>query len=146
MFAWLAVEAFLQGGLYVMSAVLMNSMLADVVEDVAVASGQRSEGLLFSADQFFTKAVSGLGVMISGGLLAVLSFPRDAKPGAIDPDLIYRLGLLYLPTVVGMTSVAVALLFVYRIDRDRHQRNLASLHASEQDQTRLTPELAPVSS
>jgi Na+/melibiose symporter-like transporter len=146
LFAILAVEAFLLGALYVMSAVMMNSMLADVVEDVAVKTGQRSEGLLFSADQFFTKAVSGLGVMISGGLLAVIAFPRDAEPGAVDPDLIFQLGLLYVPTVVGMTLVAIGLLFTYRIDRNRHERNLELLRESERDEIRLTPELAPLSS
>lgn len=144
LFAILATEAFFLGALYVMSAVMMNSMLADVVEDVAVQSGQRSEALLFSADQFFTKAVSGLGVMISGGVLAAIAFPRDAKPGAVDPELIHRLGLLYLPTVVGMTLVAIGLLFVYRIDRTRHEHNLASLQAMERDETRLAPDLAPI--
>jgi GPH family glycoside/pentoside/hexuronide:cation symporter len=146
LFVILSAEAFFLGMLYVMSAVMMNSMLADVVEDVAVDTGQRSEGLLFSADQFFTKAVSGLGVMISGGVLAAIAFPRDAKPGAVDPDMVQRLGLLYLPTVVGMTLMAIGLLFVYRIDRARHEGNLASLRSLEHDHDRLTPELTPLAS
>jgi Na+/melibiose symporter-like transporter len=131
LFLLMAAEAFLLGALYVMSAVLMNSMLADVVEDVAVETGQRSEGLLFSADQFFTKAVSGIGVMVSGGLLAIIAFPRDAKPGAVEPEMIHRLGLLYVPAVVGLTALAIALLFFYRIDRERHHGNLARLRATE---------------
>ncbi len=131
LFAILAIEAFLLGALYVMSAVLMNSMLADVVEDVAVTTGQRSEGLLFSADQFFTKAVSGIGVMVSGWLLSVIAFPRDAQPGAIAGDMIHRLGLLYVPAVAGLTAIAVGLLFFYRIDRERHHENLARLRAAE---------------
>lgn len=43
----LSIETFVLGMLYVMSAVMMNSMLADVVEDIAVTSGRRTEGLLF---------------------------------------------------------------------------------------------------
>jgi GPH family glycoside/pentoside/hexuronide:cation symporter len=143
LFVILSAEAFFLGMLYVMSAVMMNSMLADVVEDVAVKSGQRSEGLLFSADQFFTKAVSGLGVMVSGGVLSLIAFPRDAKPGEVDPELIFRLGALYLPTVIGMTLIAIGLLFAYRIDRTQHERNLATLRTNEADEIRVTPELAP---
>lgn len=135
----LSVEAFILGMLYVMSAVMMNSMLADVVEDVAVASGQRSEGLLFSADQFFTKAVSGLGVIITGVLLSAIAFPRNATPGEVSPETISSLGWLYLPTVIGMTSIAIGLLFVYRIDRRRHESNLAQL--KKQDELPATPQL-----
>lgn len=127
----LSAEAFLHGVLYVSTAVMMNSMLADVVEDVAVASGKRSEGLLFSADQFFTKAVSGLGVIITGVLLTSIAFPRDAKPGAVDPETIANLAWLYLPTVIGMTAIAIGLLFVYRIDRERHKANLILLTEQE---------------
>ena len=144
LFAILASEAFFLGLFYVMSAVMMNSMLADVVEDVAVGTGQRSEGLLFSADQFFTKAVSGLGVMVSGGVLSLIAFPRDAKPGAVDPTMIYGLGLLYLPTVIGMTLVAIGLLFLYKIDRKQHERNLAILHLNEADEGHVQPELVPI--
>lgn len=127
----LSAEAFLQGVLYVTTGVMMNSMLADVVEDVAVSSGQRSEGLLFSADQFFTKAVSGLGLIITGILLTAIAFPRDAKPGAVDPHTIASLGWLYLPTVIAMTAIAIGLLFVYQIDRERHQANLELLNGQE---------------
>lgn len=129
----LSFETFVLGMLYVMSAVMMNSMLADVVEDIAVASGRRTEGLLFSADQFFTKAVSGLGVMITGLLLGAIAFPRNAEPGAVDQATVTNLGLLYLPTVVGMTLFALGLLFLYRIDRGRHQDNLARLQQVEDD-------------
>lgn len=131
--AILSVETFSLGMLYVMSAVMMNSMLADVVEDVAVASGRRSEGLLFSADQFFTKAVSGLGIIITGLLLSAIAFPRDAEPGAVDQGTINSLGMLYLPTVICMTAIALGLLFLYRIDRAQHQANVDHLNRVAED-------------
>ena len=131
LFLWLTVEAFLQGVLYVMTAVMMNAMLADVVEDVAVKTGQRSEGLLFSADQFFSKAVSGLGILISGALLSLIAFPRDVKHHAIEPDMVWRLGALYVPTMVVVTGCAIGLLMLFRIDRAQHRQNLAHLEAAE---------------
>ncbi|MBD3744597.1 MAG: MFS transporter [Sphingopyxis terrae] len=127
LFIILSVESFIQGLLYVMSAVLLNSMLNDVVEEVEVATGNRSEGLLFSADAFFTKAVSGLGVLISGGLLTLIAFPAKAKPGAVTSDVIWSLGAIYIPVVAIITVIVVATLLRFPINRTRHEANLATL-------------------
>lgn len=126
-FVIIAAESFLQGMLYVMTAALMNSMLADVVEELEVSTGKRSEGLLFSADAFFSKAVSGLGVLISGGLLAVIAFPVKVTPGSVPPDMLWRLGAVYVPVIVIVSSVVIAMLSRFPIDRVRHERNLALL-------------------
>lgn len=127
LFVILSIESFVQGLLYVMSAVLLNSMLNDVVEEVEVANGNRSEGLLFSADAFFTKAVSGLGVLISGGVLTLIAFPAKARPGAVAPEVIWNLGAIYVP-VVGLITITVVLtLLRFPIDRSRHEANLATL-------------------
>jgi GPH family glycoside/pentoside/hexuronide:cation symporter len=131
LFAILMAEAVLQGLLYVMTAVMMNAMLSDVIEDVAVQSGQRSEGLLFSADAFFSKAVSGLGVFISSTLLTLIAFPRDVKVTPPSPEMIWRLGALYVPTLLVVTGAAIGLLMLFRIDRAKHAENLAKLHAAE---------------
>lgn len=118
---------FMQGGLYVMTAVIMNSMLADVVEDVAVTSGQRSEGLLFSTDQFFSKAVSGIGVLVSSTVLTVIAFPRDAKPGELPEEMLTQLATLYLPTSATLVLTVCGLLMLFKIDRQRHEENLRRL-------------------
>lgn len=129
LFAILMVEAVLQGLLYVMTAVMMNSMLSDVIEDVAAQSGQRSEALLFSTDAFFSKAVSGLGVFISSTLLTLIAFPRDVKVTPPSPEMIWRLGALYVPTLLVVTGAAIGLLMLFRIDRAKHAENLAKLRA-----------------
>lgn len=132
LFAILIVEFFIAGMLYVMTSVMMNSMLADVVEDVAVKSGQRSEGIIFAADQFFTKAVSGLGILVSGTLLSIISFPSKASPETVSPDLVWSLGAIYAPVMVCVTSTAIGLMMLYRIDRARHERNLEELHKRQE--------------
>jgi Na+/melibiose symporter-like transporter len=126
----LTVTFFLQGLLYVMTAVMMNSMLSDVVEDVAVKSGQRSEGLLFSADQFFTKAVSGVGVLASSAFLTLISFPKHAKPGDLPEEMLQRLAALYVPTLSVLVLIVVCLLMLFQIDRHRHEENLRRLAAA----------------
>lgn len=127
LFVLLCAESFLLGLFYVMSAVLLNSMLNDVVEEVEVANGRRSEGLLFSADAFFTKAVSGLGILISGGVLTLIAFPAKAERGAVAPDVIYNLGAAYIPIIAVIAVIVIAALLRFPIDRDRHETNLATL-------------------
>lgn len=129
LFTILAVESFIQGLLYVMSAVLLNSMLNDVVEDVEVKTGHRSEGLLFSADAFFTKAVSGFGVLVSGGILALINFPAKADPDTVAAPVIWNLGAIYVPILAAITAVVIFALLRFPIDRSAHESNLATLRA-----------------
>lgn len=126
----LAADTFVSGVLYVMTAVLLNSMLADVTDELAVATGRRSEGLLFAADGFFTKAVSGLGVMISGGVLAIIAFPVQAKTATIPAETLWWMGALYLPVVTIVNATAIAMVGLFRIDRRRHEENLRTLAAA----------------
>ncbi len=120
-------QAFCQGLLYVVTAVLMNAMLADVVEDVEVQSGRRAEGLLFSADAFFSKAVSGLGVLIAGAVLALVRFPQDARTQGVPPEVAWNLGAAFLPLTLVFSLAVIFLLAAFPIDRHRHAANLARL-------------------
>nr|QQZ50188.1 MFS transporter [Phenylobacterium glaciei]QQZ50214.1 MFS transporter [Phenylobacterium glaciei] len=81
MFRFLTIETLFSTTMATITGVLLSSMIADVVEDSEVKTGRRSEGLLFSADNLFKKIVSGMGVLISGSLLAFVNFPTNAKRG-----------------------------------------------------------------
>ena len=73
--------------------IIASSMMADVVEDAAVSTGQRSEGLLFAANGLISKCVMGVGTFFSGLVLAWVSFPQQATPGRVDPAASPRNGL-----------------------------------------------------
>src|SRR3569833_2592850 len=76
--------------------VLVYSMLADVVEDEELRTGRRSEGVVLAANTFAQKCVTGVGVFLSGLMVAAVHFPRHAAPGEIDPAIPNRLVLLYM--------------------------------------------------
>ena len=80
--------------------IVVTSMMADVVEDAAVATGQRSEGLLFAANGLISKCVTGVGTFLSGLMLLWVSFPQHATPGQVDPAILHRLGMVFVPIVV----------------------------------------------
>ncbi len=115
-----------------------NSMMADAVDEHEHLFGARREGLYFAGINFSAKASSGLGTFIAGIVLDLISFPHATAPGAaIHPsaDTILKLGIIYGPGVAVVSTVSVTLLFLYRIDRARHDAILKALGRSPNEAT-----------
>jgi glycoside/pentoside/hexuronide:cation symporter, GPH family len=105
-------------------------MVADVVEDAAVKTGVRSEGLLFAANGLLPKITAGVGGLIGNLMLEFVHFHPTATPGQIqhvDPAVMHNLVLLSLPIGVILNLIAIAVLGFYRIDRGSHEANLEAL-------------------
>ena len=113
--------------LMIASTILMSSMLTDVVEDNALATGRRSEGLFFAANSFMQKTSSAAGVFVSGVLLALVGFPAHAQPGHINMEIVRHLAFVYLPALILFYGIAMLFLSFYRITRESHEENLKRL-------------------
>ena len=111
------------------SAILISSMIADVVDDAARRNGRHSAGLFFAASSFMQKCTGGLGVMAAGLLLTVAAFPKGAKPGEIPPEIIDRMLFTYVPVIACFWLVAAVILSFYGINRAEHEENLRSFDA-----------------
>lgn len=122
-------EQFMFASCGIMTSIIVTSMIADVVEENEVKTGRRSEGLLFSADIFFKKLVSGVGVLMSGLILAFIAFPRQARPGEVDNEILHNMALLYVPMSVALFVTAMFTLSMCRSDRAAHEENLRKLRA-----------------
>jgi Na+/melibiose symporter-like transporter len=120
-------DSFIAGTLALIGFIIVSSMIADVVEDVAVKTGVRSEGLLFAANGLLPKFTSGIGTFVGGLMLAAVAFPVHAQQGTVDPEILRRLAFLSLPTATILSLVSTGVLFFYRIDKATHERNLQSL-------------------
>ena len=66
-------------GLSIMPGILGASMMSDVVEDLEVRTGRRSEGVLFAANAFLLKAVSGFGLLTGALVLSWGALPRPRR-------------------------------------------------------------------
>jgi len=108
-------------------AILMSSMIADVVEDSELRTGRRSEGLFFAANAFVAKAVSGIGIFSSSLILLAVGFPQGAQPGEVPPEVIRNLALVYVPTLFGLYITALIFLWRYKITRRSHEETLERL-------------------
>ncbi len=127
LFTIMFIDTIFSSGVTILTLVMITSMLADVVEDSEVKTGRRSEGLINSADQLFKKIVSGVGVFMSGTILAIVHFPQNARRGEVPEALLHDLAWLYVPAVIVLYAAAAACLYFYRIDEARHEANLRAL-------------------
>ena len=120
-------DAFLATSLAISGYIVISSMVADVVEDAAVRTGVRSEGLLFAANGLLPKFTAGIGVFLAGLLLTLVAFPTDAAAGSVAPETMRQLALVALPVTFGMNALSILVLVFYRIDQETHERNVAAL-------------------
>ena len=126
-FAIVFASTFIAATLGLSGFIIVSSMMADVVEDAAVSTGQRSEGLLFAANGLISKFVTGVGTFFAGLILAWIAFPEHATPGLVDPTILRHLGMAFVPIVTTFSAIAIAVLMFYKIDRSTHQRNIEQL-------------------
>lgn len=107
--------------------ILAVSMVADVTDQIQLETGRRSEGLLFSAATMVNKAISGMGIMLAGLLLAFVKFPENAQPGHVPADALYGLASIYMGVLSIATVIAIICLAYYPINRSRHLENIRQL-------------------
>jgi Na+/melibiose symporter-like transporter len=115
------------------SATMVASMIADVVEASELKTGRRSEGLLFAGSAFVAKSVSGLGILGASAIVGAIHLKAGMDPSKVPPEVMSHLALIYAPTLAGLYTVALLLMFGYRITRASHQETLRQL-AAEMEQ------------
>ena len=108
--------------------ILYSSMIADVVEDSAVRTGRRSEGLFFAGISFIAKVLQGAGIVLAG--LFTSGLHRRGVSAQVDPQSVRHLAMLYLPALVALYGVGMLTLSRYRISRFQHEGNLRTLAES----------------
>jgi Na+/melibiose symporter-like transporter len=128
----LMIHGLIEVSVVVMIGIAVSSMIADIAEQNEIRTRRREEGLFFAARSFAGKATSGVGVFLAGLMLTAISFPEKATPGAVDPEIIFDLGIVYGPVLMVLYFIALAFISRYDISRSGHERNLEIL-ADRQD-------------
>ena len=98
------------------------SSLADIADENELLYGHRQEGMLYAARTFFAKADNAMGHFLAGVTLDIIQFPVKSKPGEVDADVIYWLGMIDSPITIIPGLLAVCFYAGYRLNRQRHQQ------------------------
>ncbi|MDE2436883.1 MAG: MFS transporter [Sphingomonadales bacterium] len=107
-----------------------SSMMADVVEASEEQTGRRAEGVFFAGNFFMQKCATGLGIFVTGQLIALSGLPDKARPGAVDPAVVDRLAMTYVGVVTVLAVLIAMVLRHFPITRADHEARLAALAAA----------------
>lgn len=96
---------------------VVNSMMADVVDEYELRNHQRDEGLFFSSLSFAYKMTVGFGYLGAGLLLKWINFPSQTSN--IPKEAIDGLGIIGGPVLMVIYLVSIVFILVYTIDKNR---------------------------
>lgn len=119
----------ISNGLAVSSMMLGQSMAADVVESSQAETGERSEGIFFSAYFFTQKCATGLGLFLTGLIISAAGIPAQARPGEVDPTILNQFTYYYLAMLAGFSIASIAFVSRFPITRADHAARVAALAA-----------------
>ena len=100
--------------------IVARAMIADVVDEQEVVTGERQEGMFYSALAFSGKAVHGVGAMTGGFVLSAIQFPANVDATGVPADVIFRMGVFMGPILASLYLVPILVYTLYRLDRHRH--------------------------
>ena len=130
-FAWGCLMAL--GGTPI--AVLGWAMLPDTVDYAQVRFGVRADGAVFAMSSFFQKLAKTLGGAGVAAALGLAGYAANAEQSADALATIHGLMTLVPAGIMLALIVAAAL---YPLDRQTHEKLIASLSAAEGEATRST--------
>ncbi|MBU3004638.1 MFS transporter [Paraglaciecola arctica] len=112
--------------------VLAGSMLADTIDLQYLETGQRQEGLHYSAFAFSAKATTGLGGFIGGVTLDLISFPKEVSIEAISPQALTSLGIANVLLVSISLGATLFLISKYSLTKEKHAQIVKELQQLKQ--------------
>jgi Na+/melibiose symporter-like transporter len=118
---------FTEVALFIVSAVMLDSMMADVVEDSEKRTNRRSEGLFFAARSFAGKFVSASGIISAGLIISAVGFDSITSVADFTAEHRLELAQLFLPAYCSLILGAIACISLYQIDRTTHEQNIKLL-------------------
>lgn len=113
--------------LSIISGVMTDSMMSDVVEDSEVSTDRRSEGLFFAARGFAGKIISGCGVMFAGSIISMVGLDEVKSAADMTWQKRFELARFYVPLHSVLQLVSLCFLSRYGITRVEHEANLMTL-------------------
>ncbi|MFU8814494.1 MAG: MFS transporter [Pseudomonadales bacterium] len=126
----LVLVKFVQGIGVVQALITFGSMVADIVDEHELATGKRQEGVFFASVSFSGKFTSGIGSVVGGVALDLISWPRGPEirtAADVPPETLIWLGLIYGPIVAGFGVVSVWCYSKHNLDRRRHAEIVTEL-------------------
>lgn len=121
---WIGLYAVTMMGVSLFNLVIW-AMITDVIDDTEVRTGERSDGTIYSVYSFARK----LGQACSSGLAGILlSIAGYTAATAYEPEVVNGIyNITCIVPAIGMIALALALRFLYPLDKKSVEANAAIL-------------------
>ena len=119
-------------GLAVAGGMLTQSMGADIIEASQEKTGERTEGLFFSAYFFTQKCATGVGIFLAGTIISASGFPAKARPGEVPQSVLDQFAYDFVIALTAISLMAIAAISRFPITRADHERRIANLAGTAQ--------------
>ncbi|HAU21219.1 MAG TPA: sugar transporter [Erythrobacter sp.] len=118
-----------------------SSMIAEIVEVHMEKTGRRAEGALYSGNWLVQKCATGLGIFLTGQIIASSQLANSSNPATVPENVISQIIILYAVGTIVLTLIAAYWLGRFPIGREEHAARLASLDIAARSDTdaHLTP-------
>lgn len=113
----------------IIGGVLLDSMMADVVEDSEVSTARRSEGLFYAARGFAGKAISAGGIIGAGTIVSLVGLDGVTSLEQVTTEIRQSLASLFLPLYCTLFLIGLWCVSTYKINRHTHNANINTLAA-----------------
>jgi GPH family glycoside/pentoside/hexuronide:cation symporter len=119
----------ISNGLAVAAGIMVQSMAADIIEASQEKTGERTEGLFFSAYFFTQKCATGIGIFLAGTIVSESGFPARARPGEVSQTVLDHFALYFVIALALITLAGAAIIARFPITRADHEARVAQLAA-----------------
>ncbi|MEC8218927.1 MAG: MFS transporter [Pseudomonadota bacterium] len=110
----------------VASAIIRESMLGDISDEVELSSGLGQQGLMYASSSFIGKLNTGFGILLSGLILEFINFPQGSEITPTASQII-NLALTQGPLVSILMFIPFIIFYFYPISRSKHKEILNKL-------------------
>jgi GPH family glycoside/pentoside/hexuronide:cation symporter len=101
------------------------AMITDVIDDSELKNGVREDGTIYSVYSFARKIGQALSSGMVGGLLGMIGYTQET---AFDPVIVNKIfNISCIVPIIGLVAVALALIFVYPLNKKRVEENSIEL-------------------
>ena len=120
---------FVTGTFSLLSLMIRESMVPDIIDQVQSNSSLRQDATISSVTSFCAKCMTGLGQFFSMFALWLIGFPEgNIEPSNAQTEL---LALFQGPLVFLLFLIPVTIFFKYEIDRKTHRQIIRNLKTQE---------------
>ena len=117
----------ISNGLSVAVGMMNTSMATDIIEASQEKTGERAEGMFFSAYFFTQKCATGIGIFLAGSIVSASGFPAKARPGEVAATVLDQFALYLVIVLTVISLIAITIISRFPITRAQHAQRIAKL-------------------